>query len=161
MDHDRIVRQHLVHLLTRPQAHITFDSAIKQFPRDKMGCRIENLEHTAWMLLFHLRIVQWDILEFCRNPDHESPEYPSGYWPASDAPESVREWNETEKQFRADLKAMVALVQDSANDLYQPFEHGDGQTLLREAMLVADHNSYHIGQLVDIRMLCQCKVRDW
>jgi len=107
--------------------------------------------HTAWQLLEHLRIAQWDILEFSRNSKHVSPAFPEGYWPPADTPPSPRAWNQSVRAFRADLKAMMALVSNPKHDLFARILHGDGQTILREALLVADHNAYHIGQLVFLR----------
>jgi hypothetical protein len=98
-----------------------------------------------------MRIAQWDILEFCRNALHKSPEFPHGYWPAGDAPPSASAWEESLEQFRADHQAVEDLVADANVDLFAPIPHGDGQTILREALLVADHNAYHIGQLVIVR----------
>ena len=100
-----------------------------------------------------MRIAQSDILEFSRNPKHVSPEFPAGYWPETDAPPDDKAWEKSVRQFRADLKAMQDLVEDPATDLFAPIPHGDGQTILREALLVADHNSYHLGQLVTVRRL--------
>jgi hypothetical protein len=107
--------------------------------------------HTPWRLLEHLRICQWDILEFSRNPDHLSPEFPDGYWPEEDAPPDSASWDQSVQKFRDDLQAMIDLVACPDTDLYAPIPHGDGQTMLREALLVADHNAYHLGQLVFLR----------
>jgi hypothetical protein len=98
-----------------------------------------------------MRIAQWDILEFIRNPKHISPPWPEGYWPSADAPPSAAAWDRSVVAFRRDLKRMVALVKSPATDLLAPIPHGSGQTILREAMLAADHNSYHIGQLIVLR----------
>jgi hypothetical protein len=105
------------------------------------------------MLLEHLRLAQWDILEFSRNPKHKSPSWPEGYWPKHDAPQSKEAWNESIELFRENLKAMQQLVANPETDLYAPIPWGDGQTILREALLVADHNAYHVGQLIDVRRL--------
>jgi DinB superfamily len=112
-----------------------------------------NLPHTPWRLLEHLRIAQWHILEFCRNPKHISPSFPEGYWPAEDAPPDAAAWHRSVATFRADLQAMQALVADPATDLFTPLAHGQGQTILREALLVADHNAYHLRHLVVVRRL--------
>ena len=117
------------------------------------GKKPRGAPHTAWQLLEHMRIAQWDILEFSRNPRHASPKWPDGYWPETAAPPDEAAWDKSIKRFRADLKAMQKLVADPANDLFAPFAHGDGQTLMREVLLVADHNAYHIGQLVLLRRL--------
>jgi DinB family protein len=109
--------------------------------------------HTPWRLVEHLRIAQRDILEFTRNPRHVSPPWPEGYWPVGDAPPDDAAWNRSVAGFRADLQAMQDLVADPATDLFAPLPHGEGQTVLREALLVADHNAYHLGQMVVVRRL--------
>jgi hypothetical protein len=147
------VREQLAYHLSGKGAHMSFDQAVKGFPRELMGKRVPNLAHTAWQQVFHLWLTQWDILEFSRDPAHESPEWPVGYWPPNDAPESPKDLEETIAKFKSDLASMVALVRDAKNDLLKPFAHGKGQTLLREAILVTDHNAYHVGQLVDLRRL--------
>ena len=155
------LRQQLVYHLSGHGAHIDFDAAVEGFPVALAGKQVPDLAHTAWQLVFHLHTAQWDILEFCRDPGHVSPEYPSGYWPKSASLESEEQWRREIDSFRKDLRAMTELVKDPGNDLFEPFPHGSGQNLLREAILVIDHNSYHIGQLVDIRMLLGVPVRDW
>ena len=112
-----------------------------------------NLPFTAWRLLEHMRIAQWDILEFSRNPKHVSPKWPQGYWPSTDVPANDAEWDASVAAFRHDLADMEALVADPGTNLFAKIPHGDGQTVLREAMLVADHNAYHIGELVVLRRL--------
>jgi uncharacterized damage-inducible protein DinB len=150
---DAKLREQVVSSLGGRGAHMSFEQAVKGFPRELMGRRVPNLAHTAWQLVYHLWIAQWDILEFSRNPSHESPQWPAGYWPVEDGPLPVSLWEETLGKFTADLKAMADLVSDEKSDLLAPFPHGEGQTLLREALLVIDHNSYHVGQLVDLRRL--------
>jgi hypothetical protein len=152
MDESKL-REQLVYSLNGKGAHMTFDQALKGFPTELIGKSVPNLAHTAWQLVSHLRITQWDILEFSRDPGHGSPEWPDGYWPAHGAPDGPREWEETLEKFRSDLAAMIELVRDTKKDLLAPFPHGQGQTLLREALLVIDHNSYHVGQIVDLRRL--------
>jgi hypothetical protein len=152
MDESKL-REQLVYSLSGKGAHVSFDKAVKGFPKEMIGKSVPLLAHTAWHLVFHLRLTQWDILEFSRDPKHESPEWPKGYWPPHDAPESPREWDENISKFRSDLDEMIALVRDQKNDLIMPFPHGQGQNLLREAILVIDHNAYHLGQLVDLRRL--------
>jgi hypothetical protein len=104
-------------------------------------------------VLEHLRIAQSDILEFSRNPKHESPKWPEGYWPASKGPEDEKAWDKSVRAFKKDLKEMCELVQDEKTDLFAKIPHGDGQTILREALLTADHNAYHVGELVLVRRL--------
>lgn len=150
---DTKVREQLVSSLSGRGAHMSLEQAVKGFPRELRGRRVPHLAHTAWQLVHHLWIAQWDILEFSRNPSHESPQWPAGYWPEEDEPRPAAQWEETLGKFTSDLKAIVDLVRDEKNDLLLPFPHGEGQTLLREALLVIDHNAYHVGQLVDLRRL--------
>jgi len=149
----RSLRQHLLELLRGGNAHLNFEEALAGLPPNLRGERPHGLPYSPWRLLEHMRIAQWDILEFSRNPKHVSPEFPAGYWPESDAPPDDKAWQKSIRQFRADLKAMQDLVEDPAIDLLAPIAHGDGQTILREALLLADHNSYHLGQLVTVRRL--------
>lgn len=142
------LREHLLRLLGGGSAHVDFDSAVEGFSAPLRGRRVPGVPYTAWSLLEHMRIAQWDMLEFSRNPKHVSPPFPQGYWPAEDAPPDEEAWKRSLKSFRADLAAMCALVEDPASDLFTPFAHGEGQTLLSEALQLADHNAYHIGQLV-------------
>jgi hypothetical protein len=151
---DQALRQHLLYLLKDGGAHAKFDDVIKNFPARLRGRKIPNFPHTAWMLLEHMRLAQWDILEFSRNAKHVSPKWPEGYWPKSEAPSSAAAWTKSISSFRKDLKAMEVLITDPKTDPYAPLPWGDGQTILREALLVADHNAYHLGQLVTLsRML--------
>ena len=152
-DPDQSLRDHVLYLLKGEGAHAKFEDVIDECPANLRGKKIENFPHTAWMLLEHLRIAQWDILEFSRNAKHKSPEWPSGYWPKKDAPPSADAWSKSVRAFQDNLKTMQKLVADPESDLHKPFPWGDGQTLLREALLVADHNSYHLGQLVTLRRL--------
>jgi DinB superfamily len=152
-DHEQSLRKHLLELLAGGGAHAKFDDVIKGLPPKLRGAKPPKFPHTAWMLLEHLRLAQRDILEFSRNPKHVSPPWPSGYWPKTEAPPSAAAWNKSVKQFRRDLKAMQALVTNRKTDLFARIPWGDGQTILREALLVADHNSHHLGQLLDLRRL--------
>ncbi len=145
------LRAHLVEVLGEGRAHAGFDSAVEDFPAPLRGRRVPGVPYTAWRLLEHMRIAQWDILEFSRNSKHVSPPFPEGYWPAEDAPPEEPAWERSIQSFRGDLAAMRALVENPESDLFTPFAHGEGQTLLGEALLVADHNAYHIGQLVLLR----------
>jgi hypothetical protein len=147
------LRAHLLELLGGGNAHLDFDKAISGLPPELRGAKPPGLPHTPWRLLEHMRIAQWDILRFSIDPHHVSPEFPDGYWPAGDAPPDADAWERSVSAFHADLKAMMDLVADPGTDLYAPFPHGQGQTLLREALLVADHNAYHLGQLVTVRRL--------
>ena len=153
MDDDQALREHLLYLLRGGGAHVDFDTAIANLPAGLRGAKPDGVPHTSWRLLEHIRIAQWDILEFCRNPRHVSPAFPDGYWPDGDAPPNSAAWEKSLEAFRADLKAMQDLVTDPSTDLFAPIPHGDGHTVLREALLVADHNSYHLGQLIVVRRL--------
>lgn len=153
MPNDTALREHLIKLLEGGSAHATFDSAVKGFPPDRIGLRPKGLPYSAWELLEHMRIAQEDILRFSISGEHESPKWPEGYWPATAAPEKQSHWARSVKAIRKDLAEFQALVCDPKQDLYRKFPWGDGQTLLREALLIADHNSYHAGQLVLVRRL--------
>ena len=148
---DQSLRDHLIWLLREGNAHVTFDAAIADLPRELRGARPPGVPHTPWRLIEHIRIAQWYILEFCRNPNHVSPEFPAGYWPVGDAPPDDAAWEHSVATFRDDLQAMEELVADPTTDLFAPIPHGTGQTILREALLVADHNAYHLGQLIVVR----------
>ena len=145
------LRSQLVDAIRGHQAHIDFDSAVEDFPTEARGAKPAGAPHTAWQLVEHMRIAQNDILEFSRNPQHKSPEWPEGYWPKTEAPPNDKAWDEAIKAFQRDGREFANLVQDLRSNLLEPFEHGDGQNLLREALLVASHNSYHLGQLVFLK----------
>lgn len=151
MNHDQALRTQLAELLTGEHAHANFESAIADVPAAMRGKRPPGIKHSLWETLEHLRIAQWDILEFSRDPKHKSPDWPSGYWPKSAEPPSDKAWDESVDAFRRDLKTMAALVENESTDLFARIPHGTGQTILREALLVADHNAYHIGQFVQTR----------
>jgi DinB superfamily len=152
-DEQASLRKHLVYLLRGGGAHVDFNAAIAKLPAKLRGIRPQGIPHTAWRLLEHMRIAQWDILEFSRNPRHVSPDFPSGYWPKGDAPPDTAAWAKSIKAFRRDLKEMEAVVSSPSTDLFARIPHGEGQTVLREALLVADHNAYHLGELVLVRRL--------
>lgn len=147
------LRSHLVDLLTGENAHVNFDSAVKGVPAALRGKRPKGAEHSLWQLLEHIRIGQWDILEYVRDPNHVSPKWPDGYWPPRPAPENGSAWEKSVKSFRRDRAALVALVEDESRDPLAPIPHAGGKTLLREVLLAADHNAYHIGQFVALRRL--------
>lgn len=149
------LRGHLLELLHGGHAHLSFDDAVRDLPADLRGKAPRGSPYTAWQLMEHLRLAQDDILRFSRNTDgsYEELEWPDDYWPKAKAPRDDAEWEASLAAFRADRKAMEALVADPAQDLFARFPWGDGQTLLREAMLVADHTAYHLGQLVLLRRL--------
>lgn len=145
------LRRHLLELLRGGHAHLDLDAALKDLPADRRGVRPEGAAHSPWEILEHLRIAQWDILEFSRNRGYVSPSFPEGYWPPTAAPPDPASWEHSLESVRQDLKAMQDLVNDAATDLYAKIPWGDGQTILREALLVADHNAYHLGQIVCVR----------
>ncbi len=145
------LRKYLAWALESADAHVNFDSAVADFPAKLRGARAHGIAHTAWQLLEHMRICQWDILEFSRSPKHVSPPFEAGYWPPADTPPSRSAWDESVGKFRSDMRAMQRLVNGSRTDLFARIPWGTGQTVLREALLLADHNAYHIGQLVQLR----------
>lgn len=149
------LRAHVLELLRGGHAHLSFDDAVRDLPADLRGKAPRGSPYTAWQLVEHMRLAQDDILRFSRNTDgsYEELEWPDDYWPKAKAPRDDAEWEESLAAFRTDRKAMEALVADPAQELFAPFPWGDGQTLLREAMLVADHTAYHLGQLVLLRRL--------
>ncbi|OGF10582.1 MAG: ABC transporter [Candidatus Eisenbacteria bacterium RBG_16_71_46] len=153
MTSDRELRRHLVRLLEARGAHLDFDRAIAGLPIALRGRRPRGLPYSPWELLEHMRIAQWDILEFSRDPTHVSPPWPGGYWPTRRAPASSAAWGKSVRAFRADLRAMRRLVANPRAKLLARIPHGTGQTLLREALVLADHNAYHVGQLVAVRRL--------
>src|SRR6266550_2449894 len=142
------LRKQLVDLLRMEGAHLEFDSAVAGFPAKLRGTKPHGAPHTAWQLLEHLRLAQEDILDFSRNPQYREKSFPDDYWPANEAPPDAKAWDRSIELFRIDLEEMKKLVADPRQDLTARIPHGEGQTLLREALLVADHNSYHLGQLM-------------
>jgi hypothetical protein len=150
-DGDRILREQLVSLLKGGGAHVHFMDALDDFPVRKRGAFVKGLPHTAWQLLEHTRIAQWDIFEFSTNSKHVSPDFPGGYWPKTPGPSNEEAWEKSVLAFQRDLVGMIKLVKNPKTDLYARIPHGDGQTILREALVLCDHNSYHLGQLVDLR----------
>ena len=153
MQEEALLRKQLVALLTGSEAHANFDDAVKDLPVELRGKTPKGAEHSPWQLLEHLRIAQEDILDFSRNPEYKEKEWPDDYWPKSPEPPTGKDWDHSIKAFHKDLKAMCDLVEDKSTNLFAKIPHGTGQTLLREALLVADHNAYHVGQLVLVRRL--------
>ncbi|HVB34939.1 MAG TPA: DinB family protein [Patescibacteria group bacterium] len=150
---EKTLREHLVNLLSGRGAHLDWKAAFSGFPVKLRGIRPRRAPHSAWQLLEHMRIAQWDILEFSRDPKHVSPDWPEGYWPKNPQPPSAAAWQKSLKQFAHDLQEMQELVSNPRTDLFARIPHGTGQTILREAILVADHNAYHLGQVVLLRRL--------
>lgn len=153
MANDKSLREHLLELLKGGGAHIDFDTAVKNMPFNLQGKTPNSAEHSPWAVLEHLRIAQWDILEFIRNPKHVSPKFPVGYWPSSEAPPNEKAWDQSAEAFRADLRGLEELVTNKTTDLLAPIPHADGKTVLREVLLAVDHNAYHLGQLVLLRRM--------
>lgn len=150
---DDPIRDQVVALLKGGQAHVTFDDAVKDFPAKQRGVKPNGMPYTAWQLLEHIRIAQWDILEFSRDSKHTSPKWPEGYWPETEKPPSDAAWDNSIAAVKRSLIEMQNLINDPKTDLNAKIPHGTGQTILREALLLADHNAYHVGQLVMVRRL--------
>jgi hypothetical protein len=156
MTHEASLRKHLIELLDGGSAHIRFADVVKDFPVDHAGIRPPGAPHSAWELLEHIRIAQHDILCFSEDPEkYVELKWPEDYWPSSPAPASADEWNSSVAAIQKDAAALLKLVNDPARDLFEPFPWGSGQTLLREALLVADHNAYHLGQLLLVRQMIE------
>jgi hypothetical protein len=149
------LRQHLANLLRMEGAHVNLVETVADFPVALRGAKPQGAPHTAWQLLEHMRMAQEDILDFSRNPMYQEKKFPEDYWPASEAPPSEAAWEKSLQQFQKDLKEMQELIADTRRDLLAQIPHGTGQTLLREALLVADHNAYHLGQLVFLRKMLE------
>jgi DinB superfamily len=153
MKNNQALREHLLELLGGSHAHLDFEKATAGLPAVLQGAKPPGLPFTPWRLVEHMRIAQWDILQFTVDPHHVSPDFPDGYWPNGNAPPNFEAWDRSITTYRADLKAIMDLVADPKTDLFTPLAHGQGQTILREVLLVADHNAYHLGQLVSVRRL--------
>lgn len=149
------LRQHLINLLTKAEAHVDLRTTLNKFPPELRGRKPAGAPHTPWQLLEHMRIAQWDILEFSLNTKHTSPKWPENYWPKTDTPPDARSWDKSVNQFLADLDGLCDMVNDGKRDLFATIPNGDGQTYLREILLVADHNAYHLGQLVMVRRILE------
>lgn len=155
MDTQKQLREHLLELLAGKSAHIDLETVLNEFPPDEINTRLENAAHTAWELLEHLRIAQNDIVEFSRDANHVSPKFPGGYWNKKAA--TAADWQNSSRQILNDLQTMRDLIIDEKTDLFAPILHGDGQTVLREALLVADHNAYHLGQIAFLMRALETK----
>ena len=154
MNTDQALRQHVLYLLNMKGAHLTFDDAVADFPEQMINVFPSNVPYTPWHLVEHLRLAQWDIVEYARDPAHVSPEWPVGYWPARDATTDMAGWQHSIDEFRSELQVMQDMVADPSVDLTAPIPHGyDGHTVLREALLLADHNAYHVGELAILRQV--------
>jgi len=155
MSNDAVMREQLLALLRGGNAHMTFDEAVADFPVEYINRKPPHVPYTPWHLLEHMRLAQWDILEFSRDPKHRSPDWPEGYWPDRAEQADEARWRQTLQRFRADLEALQALVADPKTDLLSPLPHAPGYTLFREILLAADHNAYHIGEFAILRQVMQ------
>ncbi len=153
MSADAVMREQLLALLRGGNAHIGFDQAVAEFPMAHINTKPPNVPYTPWHLIEHIRIAQWDILEFIRNPHHVSPNWPEGYWPPSDEEADAARWETSMRDFRADLEAVQYLVSDPGTDLLATIPHAEGYTIFREILLVADHNAYHLGEFAILRQV--------
>jgi hypothetical protein len=153
------IREHVVRhvdkLLRMDGAHLTLAEAVSNFPIELRGAKPNGAPHSAWELLEHMRLAQADILDFSRNPHYEEKTFPDDYWPPTPAPPNDEAWDASVHKFERDLKEIQTLIADPANDLLAKIPHGEGQTLLREALVVADHSAYHLGQLMFLRKMLQ------
>lgn len=154
MDQIKPLRQHLAKLLEGTgEAHVEFGAVVRDMPFELQGKIPKGAEHSPWQELEHLRIAQWDIFEFATNSEHKSPEFPAGYWPAKPGPPDNKAWDQSVQAFRSDLQRFIKVLTDDSTDLFAKIPHGDGQTILRQALTAADHNAYHLGQVVLLRRL--------
>jgi hypothetical protein len=153
MDREALLRDHLSRVLGWQDAHATFEAAVEGIPPTHRGRVPTGLAYSPWQLLEHLRVTQWDILDFCRNPKYVERRWPDDYWPTTPAPPTDAAWDNSVRRFLEDRNALQAMAADRAIDLLAAIPHGSGQTYLRELLLVADHTSYHVGQLVAVRRL--------
>ena len=151
MDRSTALREHVRALLTARQAHATFEDAVADLDPSARGVRPDDLPYSVWELVEHLRRAQRDILDYCRDPDYAAGDWPDDYWPDSVAPSGDTTWADSVGQVQKDRDAMVELVMDENRDLYDTVPSHDEHTYLRQALLVADHNAYHIGQIVAVR----------
>jgi len=150
---DEALRSQLVRLVTWQDAHVSFEGAVADLPAPLRGVQPADLPYSAWQLLEHLRLSQLDILDFCRNPAYREQKWPDDYWPRDPAPLAAQAWDESIAGYLQDRAELVQMAGDSGVDLFARIPHGSGQTYLRELLLVADHNAYHVGQLVLVRRL--------
>jgi hypothetical protein len=157
IENRKIIVEELISLISKGNAHASFEDAVAGVNLNLITEVPDGLPYGLWQLVEHIRITQWDILEFCKGPDHQSPKWPDEYWPNTGGTVSKEKWTETLESIRKDREEFFELLREEARDLYEPFAHGDGQNLFREALLIADHNSYHLGEIVIVRRL----LKDW
>ncbi len=149
----QILIENLIYLLKKGNAHVSLDDSMKDINFNLLGNRPYNLPYSIWQLVEHMRLTQWDLLEFSRDPNYESPAWPEGYWPKETAPASEEKWANCLKKIKSDRNAFIDLLENAGQSLYSPFNHGTGQSLLKEALVLADHNSYHTGEILILRRL--------
>jgi hypothetical protein len=154
-DQHKIIIDELTKLLLGGSAHISLQDALKGLNPQLRGVKPDHMPYSIWQLVEHIRIAQWDMMRFCKDAQHKSPKWPEDYWPAESAPEDDSTWNGALSQINADLDEFIELMEHS--DIYQKLPHGSGQTILREALQIADHNAYHIGEIIAIRRI----LGDW
>ena len=152
-NNEKILRDYIARMLNWQDAHVNLEKAVEDFPPDLRGKKPEGASHSAWQLLEHIRLAQWDILDFIKNLDYEELNWPDDYWPKDPAPPDDFAWDKSIKSFKSDLNELQEMAKDSSIDLYSKIPHGSGQTVLRELLLVADHNTYHLGQIVQLRKM--------
>lgn len=157
IDHTQFVITELESLLNGGNAHADFDQAVKGVKHEILGKVPKGSAYSIWQLAEHIRIAQWDILEFSKNQDHKSPGWPEGYWPKDPEPPDSQAWKKTLDSIQADRKAFIALLHKAGTEIYKPFSHGEGQSLFREALVIADHNAYHTGEIILLRRI----LGDW
>ena len=157
MNSDKVIRKELLALLRGGEAHMSFERAVSGFPMKDINNEVPNGSYRVWHLLEHMRIAQWDILEFVRDPGYVSPSFPDGYWPRPDETATPALWRKTVKNISADLKAVEDIVEDPKTDFFGPIPHAKGYTIFREILLVADHNAYHVAELVSLRRVLNMK----
>ena len=153
MSSDQVVRQQLLALLIGGNAHMTFEQSVADFPAEHYNTKPPNVTYTPWHILEHLRIAQWDILEFIRNPNHVSPEWPAGYWPHPSETVAQDGWEDTISRFLSNLGSLRDIVKGPETDLYAPIPHAQGYTIFQEILVVCDHNAYHIGEFGILRQV--------
>lgn len=151
--HNKIVINNLAALLNKGNAHVSLDDALKNIPFEVLGKKPYGLPYSIWQLAEHIRVSQWDIVEFSYNEKHVSPKWPDEYWPSEAVPSSASEWKKCVDQITNDRKKFIELLKGAGHEIYTPFDYGEGQTLLREALVLADHNSYHTGEIIVLRRL--------
>ncbi|HLF72042.1 MAG TPA: DinB family protein [Dehalococcoidia bacterium] len=152
-ERETIIREQILGILRGGHAHMPFAEAVKDFPMDDINKPFPNGSYSAWGLLEHVRITQWDILDFSRNPGYKYIKWPEDYWPGTGKTATPEDWRKTCEAFESDMKELEALLMDPKTDLYAKIAWGEGQTILREMLVVADHNAYHLGELAIMRQV--------